>query len=142
MRQSRVADGIWIIDSEAKTLYANGAMAEILGTELSRLIGEPSFNYVFPEDVVPAQWRFEARQREKRRRRFISGSGVKTARRSGWMFRERRCGTWPANLSGSWARSGCRSRSVERRGEGPAGLTRTIEPLIRAWECVRHAEDN
>ena len=63
MRQSRVADGIWIIDSEVKTLYANGAMAEILGTEVSRRIGEPSFNYVFAEDVVPAQRLFEARQR-------------------------------------------------------------------------------
>lgn len=59
---SKPADGIWIIDAEAKTLYANGAMAEILGTEASRLIGKHSFKYVFPEDVSSAQRLFEARQ--------------------------------------------------------------------------------
>jgi PAS domain-containing protein len=54
-RMNKPGDGIWIIDAEAKTLYANDAMAEILGTEASRLIGEHSFKYVFPEDVSSAQ---------------------------------------------------------------------------------------
>ena len=60
---SKPADGIWIIDAKASTLYANAAMAEILGTEASRLIGQPSFVYVFPEDVDAAQRLFDARQR-------------------------------------------------------------------------------
>ncbi len=58
-----VQDGIWIIDSNASTLYANAAMAEILGEEPSRLIGKPSFAYVFPEDLPAAQQLFENKQR-------------------------------------------------------------------------------
>ena len=60
---TKQTDGIWIIDKTAVTLYANAAMAEILGTEVSRLIGQPSFKYVFPEDAAAAQRLFDARQR-------------------------------------------------------------------------------
>jgi PAS domain S-box-containing protein len=56
-------DGIWIIDAQASTLYANSAMAEILGADLSELIGKPSFDYLFPEDVEAAQRLFESKQR-------------------------------------------------------------------------------
>ena len=56
-------DGIWIIDSAACTLYANPAMAEILGTTTSAMIGKPSFDYVFAEDVSAAQKLFESKQR-------------------------------------------------------------------------------
>ena len=56
-------DGIWIIDADATTLYANAAMGDILGIAVSRLIGKPSFDYVFPEDVEGAQRLFEARRR-------------------------------------------------------------------------------
>ena len=56
-------DGIWIIDADASTLYANGAMAEILGEDPSRLIGKPSFAYVFPEDLPAAMELFEKKQK-------------------------------------------------------------------------------
>lgn len=56
-----LSDGIWIIDTDARTLYANPAMAEILGTEVSRLIGKHSFDYVYPEDAPAAQRLFEAK---------------------------------------------------------------------------------
>ena len=56
-------DGIWIIDAEAKTAYANERMAEILGTSPSEMVGRPSFTYVFPEDVDAAQRLFEAKIR-------------------------------------------------------------------------------
>jgi PAS domain S-box-containing protein len=56
-------DGIWIIDSDARTLYANAAMAEILGTSAPALIGQPSFDYLFPEDVEAAERLFDAKQR-------------------------------------------------------------------------------
>ena len=56
-------DGIWIIDSEASTLYANAVMAEILGEDLAQLIGKPSFEYVFPEDMEGARQLFESKQR-------------------------------------------------------------------------------
>lgn len=58
-----IRDGIWIIDAEAKTSYANERMAEILGTNSSEMVGRPSFTYVFPEDVDEAQRLFEAKVR-------------------------------------------------------------------------------
>ena len=56
-------DGIWIIDTEAKTVYANDRMAAILGTTPSEMMGQPSFTYVFPEDVANAQRLFGAKMR-------------------------------------------------------------------------------
>jgi PAS domain S-box-containing protein len=49
------SEGIWIIDASARTLYANAAMADILGTIPADLIGQPSFEYVFPEDARGAK---------------------------------------------------------------------------------------
>jgi len=57
------ADGIWIIDVEAKTVYANDRMAEILGTSATEMVGRPSFTYVFPEDVEAAKRLFDAKTR-------------------------------------------------------------------------------
>ena len=56
-------DGIWIINADASTLYASAAMCEILGAEPEELIGKPSFDYLFPEDVAAAQQLFESKQR-------------------------------------------------------------------------------
>jgi PAS domain S-box-containing protein len=56
-------DGIWIIDTEGKTVYANQRMADILGVSPPELIAQPSFLYVFPEDVASAQRLFEAKAR-------------------------------------------------------------------------------
>jgi PAS domain S-box-containing protein len=56
-------DGIWIIDADAKTAYANERMAEILGTSPSEMVGRASFAYVFPEDVDAAQRLFDAKTR-------------------------------------------------------------------------------
>lgn len=56
-------DGIWIINADASTLYANAAMCTILGVEPAELIGKPSFDYVFPEDLEAAQRLFESKQR-------------------------------------------------------------------------------
>ena len=58
---TKAVQGIWIIDAEANTLYANLAMAEILGTDISRLIGQPSFTYVYPEDATVAQQLFDSK---------------------------------------------------------------------------------
>jgi len=57
------ADGIWIIDVDAKTVYANERMAEILGTSPAEMMGHPSFTYVFPEDVEAAKHLFDAKAR-------------------------------------------------------------------------------
>src|SRR3954452_16743843 len=48
-------DGLWIINTEAETVYASDHMAEVLGTSTSEMKRQPSFGYVFPEDVAAAQ---------------------------------------------------------------------------------------
>jgi len=56
-------DGIWTIDAEGKTVFASDRMAEILGTTAAEMIGQPSFEFVFPEDAEAAQRLFLAKQR-------------------------------------------------------------------------------
>ncbi len=56
-------DGIWIIDAEAKTVFANDRMAEILRTSAPEMLGQPSFTYVFPEDADDARRLFDAKKR-------------------------------------------------------------------------------
>jgi PAS domain S-box-containing protein len=55
-------DGIWIIDAEGRTVFANDSMAEILGTTAIELGGKDSFLYVFPEDLAAAQRLFATKQ--------------------------------------------------------------------------------
>lgn len=54
--------GIWIIDAEGRTSYANGRMAEILGVAVSDMIGALSFMYIFPEDAHAAFSLFESKK--------------------------------------------------------------------------------
>src|ERR1700676_506938 len=61
-RVNRQASGIWIIDGQGKTVYANESMAEILGTTPAELLGEDSFDYVFPEDREAAGRLFSMKQ--------------------------------------------------------------------------------
>lgn len=56
-------EGIWIIDASAKTVYANDRMAEIVGATPAEMTGQPSFTYVFPEDVPAAARLFDAKKR-------------------------------------------------------------------------------
>jgi len=56
-------DGIWIIDAQARTVYANDRMAEILGSSPQDMKGQLSFEYVFPEDLQTAQRLFDFKKR-------------------------------------------------------------------------------
>lgn len=56
---SKQQDGIWIIDAEAITSYANDRMAEILGTSVAEMLGQPSFAFVFPHDLNAAKRLFD-----------------------------------------------------------------------------------
>jgi PAS domain S-box-containing protein len=56
-------DGIWTIDSDGNTVFASDRMAEILGTTAAEMVGQPSFDLVFPEDAGAAQRLFQAKQR-------------------------------------------------------------------------------
>ncbi|HZC22406.1 MAG TPA: PAS domain-containing protein [Candidatus Binatia bacterium] len=56
-------EGLWIIDADATTVYANSAMCQILGADPPDVIGATSFGYVFPEDSDAARELFERKQR-------------------------------------------------------------------------------
>ena len=55
------ADGIWIIDADGNTIFANARMAEILRTPPMEMAGKPSFGYVYEEDREAAQRLFNAK---------------------------------------------------------------------------------
>lgn len=55
-------DGIWIINAEAHTVYANDNMAEILGTTPDEMLGESSFVYIYPEDMLAAERLFASKK--------------------------------------------------------------------------------
>src|SRR5438309_1227424 len=59
---SAIPDGLWIINAQGATVYANEDMAEILGTTVAELIGNDSFMYVFPEDIDAARQLFALKQ--------------------------------------------------------------------------------
>ena len=54
--------GIWIIDAEGHTTYINESMAEILGVSRSEVLGQSSFDYIFPEDLDAARRLFAAKK--------------------------------------------------------------------------------
>jgi len=73
--------GIWIIDAQGKTVYANEDMGQILGTSVADLLGKDSFHYVFPEELDAARQLFDAKQAGNRspfrfRLRRADGSSI------------------------------------------------------------------
>ena len=74
--------GIWIIDATGKTVFANERMADILGVSIAAMVGQPSFTYVFPEDIDKAQQLFDRKKsRDSNPFKFVlrrgDGSGIK-----------------------------------------------------------------
>lgn len=55
-------EGLWIIDAQGVTVYANDDMARILGVTVADLMGKDSFQYVFPEDQIAAQQLFASKK--------------------------------------------------------------------------------
>jgi two-component system cell cycle sensor histidine kinase/response regulator CckA len=56
-------EGIWTIDAEGNTTFANAGMAAMLRTTIAEMVGKPSFQFVFPEDVEAARELFDAKGR-------------------------------------------------------------------------------
>ena len=52
-------EGVWLIDSEARTLYANEVMAKMLGASAEEMIGRSLLEFVYPEDEAEGQARIE-----------------------------------------------------------------------------------
>lgn len=55
-------EGIWTINAEAKTVFASKQMARILKTTVSEMLGQHSFEFVYPEDVKAAQALFQQKK--------------------------------------------------------------------------------
>jgi PAS domain S-box-containing protein len=53
-----VPEGIWVVDSEGKTVFSNRRMAEILGVDFESMPTQSCFACVFPEEVEDAQRHF------------------------------------------------------------------------------------
>ena len=62
-------EGIWIIGKDARTIFANQRMAELLGTTVDQLVNRHSFDYLFDEDRDEAEKLF-ARKMEGDREPF------------------------------------------------------------------------
>jgi PAS domain S-box-containing protein len=56
-------EGIWTIDAQGNTLFASESMATLLRTTVADLLGKPSFDYVYEEDVPAARRLFESKSR-------------------------------------------------------------------------------
>lgn len=52
-------EGIWIIDAEGKTRFANRRMAEMIGTSVDEVLGRPVVDFVFEEDIAEVNKRLE-----------------------------------------------------------------------------------
>jgi PAS domain S-box-containing protein len=63
-------EGIWVIDTEGRTTYTNGRMAEMLGCTVQELMAKNAFNFVFPEDRPTAFREFDLRRMESRGRQI------------------------------------------------------------------------
>lgn len=59
-------EGIWTIDTNARTTFVNEKMAEMLRTTREEMLQDSVFDYIFPEDVL------RARRGLRRRRKGIS----------------------------------------------------------------------
>lgn len=116
-------DGIWTIDANGYTTFANRSMATMLGTSAEEMIGKPSFRYVFDEDVERAAELFQSK---------VAGN------REAFEFRLRR-----ADGSLFWA-SVTGDAYHNARGEvvGLIGTFRDISDQKLAEEAVaRHADE-
>ncbi|MFM1841522.1 MAG: hypothetical protein RLZZ490_253, partial [Cyanobacteriota bacterium] len=55
-------EGIWVLDAQAKTNFANPAIATMLQTSVEAMMGRSLFDYMAPENQVLAQQLFARRQ--------------------------------------------------------------------------------
>ena len=53
-----VPEGIWVVDSEGKTIFSNRRMAEILGIDFESMPEQSCFGCVFPGELADAQRHF------------------------------------------------------------------------------------
>jgi PAS domain S-box-containing protein len=55
-------EGIWVLDPQGRTTFANARLAEMLGISLADLLGSSVFDYMDPEDRAQSAARLEQRR--------------------------------------------------------------------------------
>jgi PAS domain S-box-containing protein len=55
-------EGIWILDADHRTIYANQVLASTLGTTPEDMLGRPMAEFIFPEDRTDHEARLDARR--------------------------------------------------------------------------------
>ncbi|HEX8556529.1 MAG TPA: PAS domain S-box protein [Pyrinomonadaceae bacterium] len=56
-------EGVWLLDAEARTVYVNRRMAELLGYAAHEMLGRPLYDFMGPESRPAAERGFERRRR-------------------------------------------------------------------------------
>lgn len=75
-----VAEGIWVIDRDARTTFLNQRMVEILGVPAEEVMGRPLFDFIPKEDLQRTNGSLERRRagvRETREYTFVRSDGTK-----------------------------------------------------------------
>ena len=55
-------EGIWQVDAQGRTTFANQRMAQMLGTTVAQMQGRPFFDFIAPPDRADAEAKFEQRR--------------------------------------------------------------------------------
>ena len=55
-------EGIWAIDAQSRTTYANPRMAEMLGYTVEEMMGRNAFDFAHPDDANPANQEWDQRR--------------------------------------------------------------------------------
>ncbi len=56
------AEGIWLVDGDNRTLFANAALADMLGSPLEEMVGTSMFEFIRDEDRALAEGHIERRK--------------------------------------------------------------------------------
>jgi PAS domain S-box-containing protein len=60
-----IPQGVWVIDTQGITCFANGRMADMLRCEPEELMHRSAFDFVFPEDVSVGNSEFHQRKQSQ-----------------------------------------------------------------------------
>ncbi|HEY0994657.1 MAG TPA: PAS domain S-box protein, partial [Gemmatimonadaceae bacterium] len=115
-------EGIWRLDPDGKTLYANARMAEMLGVTPAGMLGRPARDFIAPEDLE--SW---LGHRADRAAGYTSTYEVRLLRRDGTRV--------PAMVTGSPVRSRSTGAVI-----GSVAVVADVSPLVEAERQRDQAE--
>jgi two-component system, cell cycle sensor histidine kinase and response regulator CckA len=116
-----VPEGIWVVDTQGRTIFSNRRMAEILGTDFESMPEQSCFACVFPDELEDAQRHFA---------RTLAGD------RRPFDFRLRR-----ADGSPIWVSISCMPVSDDAGAVGLLGLFSDITERKQAEAALRESEE-